>query len=483
VTTAIVDQYGAREESLKLADRVVSGRRLAVHQGQKQGGALFGYDREILDESGPPVRRVSCLEQFQKPMNWTSRLVVATDAKAVEAVRFMFTAVSDGVAYGAIARELNRRGYKTMFGKRFNATVVRRTVGNPTYAGKIVAGRRRRGRFRSLHDDGGVVCENAHEALIAPEIFERAQRVMRRKHRTPKCPTPGRYLLTSLLYLGENGQRLQGCTMSHSNRKVVRRYYSLPPRCFEEFPEESDRPTFRADTIEQAVLAKLQQFMSDERTKRAIRSEISRRTKKAAADVGRIESQLADLRSRIERGTENLALACREDIPGISKLLANWRDQKTQLKDRLRQARGDNAPSPEALAVIGHLDELLERLSEADREKLAFAIRQTVKRITLRRERRTNGRHRVTMWDGIIELRDDLGIEGVILLSDEDIPSPGRWRDAIRYAREHGAVVFVNDVANALEMSKSSASTLLAKAVLSGKLVNLGHQKGWIAVE
>jgi DNA-binding IclR family transcriptional regulator len=133
------------------------------------------------------------------------------------------------------------------------------------------------------------------------------------------------------------------------------------------------------------------------------------------------------------------------------------------------------------LAVISHLDDLLEWLSEADREKLAFAIRQTVKRITLRRERRTVGRHRITIWDGVIELRDGLGIEGVIQLSDEDIPSPGRWRDVVRYAREQGEMVFVNEVADAMGVKKSTASTLLAKAVLNGKVVNLGHQKGWKA--
>lgn len=44
----------------------------------------------------------------------------------------------------------------------------------------------------------------------------------------------------------------------------------------------------------------------DERTKRAIRSEISHRTKKAEANAGRYESQLADVRAKMERGTENL---------------------------------------------------------------------------------------------------------------------------------------------------------------------------------
>lgn len=121
VITAIVDQYGAREESLKLADRVVSGKRLAVSKGQKQGGALFGYDREILDEAGRVVRRVSCRELFRKPINWSSRLVPASDPQAVEAVRIMFESIGDGAAYGSVARDLNRRGFTTMFGKRFNA--------------------------------------------------------------------------------------------------------------------------------------------------------------------------------------------------------------------------------------------------------------------------------------------------------------------------------------------------------------------------
>jgi len=70
--TAIVDQYGAREESIRLADRVVSGKRLAIRQGHRQGGALFGYDREILDEAGRVVRRVCGTEKFRKP-RWAGR--------------------------------------------------------------------------------------------------------------------------------------------------------------------------------------------------------------------------------------------------------------------------------------------------------------------------------------------------------------------------------------------------------------------------
>jgi hypothetical protein len=407
-------------------------------------------------------------------------MVASSDVKAVDAVRTMFEAVAAGASCGAVARQLNRAGVRTLFGKRFNATSVRRTVTNPVYIGTLVAGRKRRGRFRSLHDEGGVVCEEAHEPLVNREVFDRAQRMLRQGHKPSKSPTPGKYLLTGLVYL-EDGRRLQGCTMSHSDRMVVRRYYTLPPREFEERPDETDRPTFRADAIEHGVLAKLQAFMADERTKQAIRNEISRRSEKVEANVGRLESQLQAVRAKIERGTENLALANPDDVPGISKLLAAWRDEETTILAQLRQAQGDPAPSPDAMEIIGHLEELLERLSEADREKLSFAIRQTIKRITLRRERRGDGKHRITLWEGEIELRDDLGVAGAIPLADEDIPSPGRWRDAAAIIRERREVVFVQDVADALGVHKAFTSRLLAQAVLSGKVRNLGHQKGWIA--
>jgi DNA-binding IclR family transcriptional regulator len=227
------------------------------------------------------------------------------------------------------------------------------------------------------------------------------------------------------------------------------------------------------------VLAKLRDYLADKRNQRAIQAEISRRTRKAQANVEALEKQLGAVRAKIERGTENLALANPEDVPGVSRLLAGWRDEETKLKEKLQQARGEGGPTPESLAIMARIDHLLDHLSEADREKLAFAIRQTVKRITLRRTRLGDGRHRVTLWDGAIELRDDLGPKGTIPLTDDELAGPGRWRDAARFVREHGGVVYLGEVAEALGINKAFASRLLAQATLAGKIRNLGHQQGW----
>ncbi|GIW98686.1 MAG: hypothetical protein KatS3mg111_2019 [Pirellulaceae bacterium] len=63
----------------------------------------------------------------------------------------------------------------------------------------------------------------------------------------------------------------------------------------------------------------------------------------------------------------------------------------------------------------------------------------------------------------------------------DDIPSPGRWRDAVQFIREQDGVVFVQKIADALGIHQALASRLLAQAVLSGKVKKLGHQRGWTA--
>jgi hypothetical protein len=84
-------------------------------------------------------------------------------------------------------------------------------------------------------------------------------------------------------------------------------------------------------------MIKLKAFLSDQRTKRAIRNEIDRRSRKAKSSTSHIEAEIETIRSKILRGTENLALANPADVPGISKLLSDWRLQELKLKEKLQR--------------------------------------------------------------------------------------------------------------------------------------------------
>ncbi len=121
------------------------------------------------------------------------------------------------------------------------------------------------------------------------------------------------------------------------------------------------------------------QTKAADQIKDAIRRAKTKRTKQATGD----ERKLATVRQKIERGTENLALAERENFAAISKLLSQWRDEESAILARIENKAVELAPLPEAIEVIAHLGETFANLKSADRVKLANAIRLTVRSITI----------------------------------------------------------------------------------------------------
>lgn len=87
---------------------------------------------------------------------------------------------------------------------------------------------------------------------------------------------------------------------------------------------------------------------------------------------------------------------------------------------------------------------------------------------------------RITMWDGVIELRDDLGINGVITLTDDDIPTPGKWREVAWYIQQRGDIVFLRDVSEQFEIRQPYASRLLGHVSLLAFCLSLGRHSKWV---
>lgn len=58
----------------------------------------------------------------------------------------------------------------------------------------------------------------------------------------------------------------------------------------------------------------------------------------------------------------------------------------------------------------------------------------------------------------MIELRDEFGTNGVLYLTDDDIPSPGNWREATRFVQQRDGVVFFKEVAAHMGLKGSCVS-------------------------
>ena len=216
IITAIIDQHGAREESIKLAGRVVSGQRTRALQGKRIGGTVFGYDRQLYDDAGKPVQRVSFREKFRKPITWRSELVPSDESDLVESIQWMFDKIQAGESVGFVVRGMNKRGIKTAANKTFTFNSVIGMLRNPTYAGTLRVGKYSRAKFCRLDDEGLIFVEDAHEAIVEPDVFQAVQKTLDQRHWKRRCLVSGKYLLSGLVSCSHCGNN-KGTACLRSN--------------------------------------------------------------------------------------------------------------------------------------------------------------------------------------------------------------------------------------------------------------------------
>jgi DNA invertase Pin-like site-specific DNA recombinase len=253
VITAIVDQYGAREESIKLAQRVASGQRAKAMQGRRVGGIVFGYDRQLYDDTGKAVKRVHFHERFRKPASWRSEIVPSADHEAVEGIQWAFETVKQGHSISHVMRGLNERGLKTRFGNEFRIGSTTSLLENPAYAGILLVGVHSRGKFCSVADDGLIVVEDAHEPLVPPAVFEKVQRILKDRRKRSPHSRPARYMLSQIVVCRHCENRMHGVRRTKRDKKIP--FYQCNP-CAGVRPYDPDccHPAVRAERLEPFVL-------------------------------------------------------------------------------------------------------------------------------------------------------------------------------------------------------------------------------------
>ncbi|MBU6175596.1 MAG: recombinase family protein, partial [Planctomycetes bacterium] len=352
VITAIVDQYGAREESIKLAHRVVSGQKLKAKQGQRIGGVVYGYDREIYDETGKLVKRVRYDERFKKPPSWRAKLVITDNENVADGIRWAFKAVLHGESVAAIVREFNRRGMKTLFGHAFSYSSTIGILKNPAYAGTLRVGHYGKGKFTTIAEDGVIIFENAHEGMITQREFDRVQMILEERRTALTRSKPGSYLLSPIVSCQHCGIRMYGIQRKQHRKSLVRFYhcntcpYSVP------YSPDCPHPAVRADRLEGFVLQQIRERLLEAGAEAKIRKAIENAKRRETTSSSKDEKILAELQRKIERGTENLALADSDDFQAISKLLNRWKEEAEAIQERIDHRNRSLEPIPEALSIL-----------------------------------------------------------------------------------------------------------------------------------
>ena len=481
IITAIIDQHGARQESIRLAERVVSGQRLKASQGRRIGGKTFGYDREIRDESGQVVRVVNHRETFCKPPAWTSRNVPACEPGVAEAVRQAFEMTIEGHNFSQVAREFNRRGFRTRDDHSFKIQNVKVMLTNPVYAGVLRAGASRRGQFCHFADEGIIEVADAHEAIVTPRVFAEVQRVLQQRTYSHQRSGPGTYLLSGLLTCLNCGQRMTGVKRKKTSRRQQRS--PLQQRFYQCQQPACASPVVERERLEAFVLKAVGESLAQRRLATPLQTGIARRLDQETVPHAE-ERQLREFRSKISRATENLALADNPiEYRSISRLISRWRDEETAMIERNERRRRAHMPQREALEIFDRFVGDPAQWELADRVRLQRALNGAIGLLQLGVRMTKCGSIAYREIHGELRLADWLAGDETHPICDEDVGYRKIWRDVVEFVCAAKKPVHLADVQRQFAFSDNSlASFHLRRAVRSGLIRKLPSSGGWVPV-
>lgn len=170
--------------------KLMRGRIQALKEGVYFGIPPYGYKKDT------KTKRLSPDENEAKAIRIIFDLMVNQGKNAVE-----------------IAEQINMLGYTTRENKKFNNRAIYYIISNAVYIGNL--------EYR-LANREPIIVEDAHEAIISKEVFEKAQVVRQERRIVPQNITRGKYMLSKLIRCKECNTTLSFCR-KHISQEAKRK--------------------------------------------------------------------------------------------------------------------------------------------------------------------------------------------------------------------------------------------------------------------
>ncbi len=258
----------AEFERATLIDRVIAGMERKAARGEWLGGqAPYGYRLN---------RETALLEPNE------------TEAPVARLIFDLYTKKRLGAR--GVANYLSNHGYRSRPGQLWSHVSVLNVLRNPAYVGKIA--------FRDVQYDA------PHAALIEPDVFAKAQRLLRQRGEdaSTRRSNTTEFLLSGLVVCAACGRRYVG-TAAHG-RNTRYRYYT----CFSRNRHGKQgcrSDVLRADLLDQAVLESLLATYADTEVVSAAierwRSRAAEQEPDSASQERRLQAEISGTQSAVER--------------------------------------------------------------------------------------------------------------------------------------------------------------------------------------
>jgi site-specific DNA recombinase len=285
-----------------------------------------------------------------------------------------------------ICRKLNDTGCRRRSGKKWDKRVILNILRNPVYVGKL--------RWREVSYEGN------HDAIVSEVLFSQAQELLdqRREDVSGRRWNNGSRLLSGLMKCGRCQRPMVGISCRKKEGESVP-YYVCTQRLS---THDCEQDYVRADLLETAVVQDLKAMFQDEGLMARIWAEANKRLDSEkpdlAKDIRRVESQMADVRARLERYLEAFetgklaADVCNQKVRDLKARLAELEADRRGLEER-RERLSLPAMDRECLRKI--LADFEEVMATAENPKMKHLLRRLVKKVLV------HDRHTVEVWYGL----------------------------------------------------------------------------------
>ncbi len=349
--------------SENLAQEVTRGMREAASRGFFMGPkAPFGYRRVKVNDGAK------------------ERPTLEVDPANAPVVKEIFESSLRGNGLKEISKALYDRGI-TNRGKRWLKGTLHYLLTNESYTGTAVWGRTSKG----AKADDPVRVEGAWPALVSREMFDTVQRGLR--DRAPTVHEPGRvgskFLLSGLLKCGVCGRSYIG-----QGAKSGQFAYYICGTLYRDGAGTCEASYLNAPRVEEFIVERIRERILTEETivelVTAVAEEIDVVAGELAGRLDSIDSQLADVRKRLEKNHEALETSALT-LEALAPRILSLRHREEQLAaarenaaGQLQQRRVELPSTEEIKGYVADFRELLQAGSFPERKSL---IRNFVERI------------------------------------------------------------------------------------------------------
>lgn len=212
----VIKHSEAHQFSLKLSEVTLRGAKSHAALGHSAGGAApFGYDRLEIDVAGRHVRIMNQSSDWKS--NKLNRIIWSPSATEAPVVRWIFETYEKGTGMNLIVQQMNARKIPAPRSAHWSKTMIHYLLRNRAYIGERIYNRRsykayRRGERTNLKNarEHWIVKENAHEAIVNRNLFDRVQTMLKSRIITIGRTFHRPYLLTGIMRCARCGYRMIG---------------------------------------------------------------------------------------------------------------------------------------------------------------------------------------------------------------------------------------------------------------------------------